>query len=46
MADESHDDGSQEELISREPSVEDVVQICRELNARGALYIVVGAKTL
>ncbi len=42
MADESHDDGSQEELISREPSVEDVVQVCRELNARGALYIVVG----
>lgn len=42
MADESHDDGSPGELASREPSVEDVVQICRELNARGARYIVVG----
>ena len=42
MDDESHDDGSPEELASREPSVEDVVQICRELNARGARYIVVG----
>jgi hypothetical protein len=40
--DESHDDGAPEELVSREPSVEDVVQICRELNARGARYIVVG----
>jgi predicted nucleotidyltransferase len=42
MDDESHDDGAPEELASREPSVEDVVQICRELNARGARYIVVG----
>ena len=42
MDDESHDDGAPEELVSREPSVEDVVQICRELNARGARYIVVG----
>ena len=42
MDDESHDDGAPGELVSREPSVEDVVQICRELNARGARYIVVG----
>ena len=42
MDDESHDDGASEELVSREPSVEDVVEICRELNARGARYIVVG----
>ncbi len=42
MDDESHDDGASEELVSREPSVEDLVQICRELNARGARYIVVG----
>ncbi len=42
MDDESHDRGAPEELVSREPSVEDVVQICRELNARAARYIVVG----
>jgi len=42
MDDESHDSGSPEELVPREPSVEDVVQLCRELNARGARYIVVG----
>ncbi len=42
MDDESYDEGSPEELVPREPSVEDVVQICRELNARGARYLVVG----
>lgn len=42
MDDESHDEGSPEELVPREPSVEDVVQICCELNARGARYLVVG----
>ena len=42
MDDEIHDDGASGELVSREPSVEDVVEICRELNARGARYIVVG----
>lgn len=42
MDDEIHDDGASGELASREPSVEDVVEICRELNARGARYIVVG----
>ena len=36
MVDESHDSGAPEELTTREPSVEDVVNICRELNARGA----------
>ncbi len=42
MVDESHNSGAPEELNSREPSVEDVVQICRELNDRGARYVVVG----
>lgn len=42
MVDESHDSGAPEELTPREPSVEDVVNICRELNARGAHYMVVG----
>ncbi len=42
MVDESHDSGAPEELTPREPSVEDVVNICRELNARGASYMVVG----
>ena len=42
MDDKSHDSGSPEELVPREPSVEDVVQLCRELNARGAKYVVVG----
>ncbi|MGH8045785.1 MAG: nucleotidyltransferase [Chthoniobacterales bacterium] len=30
------------ELIPRDPSLEDVVALCRELNARGAVYLVVG----
>jgi len=42
MVDESHDSGAPEELTSRDPSVEDVVNLCRELNARGARYMVVG----
>lgn len=42
MVDQSHDSGAPEELTSREPSVEDVVDICRELNARGARNLVVG----
>lgn len=29
------------ELIPRDPSLEDVVALCRELNARGAVYVVV-----
>jgi len=31
-----------EELESREPSVEDLVELCRQLNARGSRYVVVG----
>jgi hypothetical protein len=31
-----------EQLESREPSVEDLVELCRHLNAAGARYIVVG----
>lgn len=31
-----------EELTSRQPSVEDLVNLCRELNARDARYVVVG----
>ena len=42
MDDESHDHGSPGQLVPREPSVEDVIEICRELNARGASYMVVG----
>ena len=42
MDDESHDEGTTGELVPREPSVEDVIEICRELNARGASYMVVG----
>jgi hypothetical protein len=30
------------ELIPRDPSVEDLVSLCRELHARGASFIVVG----
>lgn len=32
----------QEQLESREPTVEDLRDLCRELNQRGALYVVVG----
>jgi hypothetical protein len=35
-------DQPEEELESREPSVEDLVALCGELNARGARYLVVG----
>lgn len=35
-------DHSEEELESREPSVEDLVALCGELNARRARYVVVG----
>jgi hypothetical protein len=36
------DDHPQEALESREPSVEDLVALCGELNARQARYVVVG----
>ena len=31
-----------EGLVSREPSLEDLVALCRELNERGAKYLVIG----
>jgi hypothetical protein len=40
MDDETY--GSEEELISRAPSTEDLVALCRYLNASGTKYIVVG----
>jgi len=36
------DDRSSDELESREPTVEDLRNLCRELNQRGAKYVVVG----
>jgi len=36
------DDRPSNELESREPSVEDLRDLCRELNRRGAKYVVVG----
>ena len=36
------DDGSSQELESREPTIEDLRDLCRELNRRGAKYVVVG----
>jgi hypothetical protein len=36
------DDQPSEELESREPTVEDLRDLCRELNQRGAKYIVIG----
>ena len=36
------DDRPSDELESREPTVEDLRDLCRELNQRGARYVVVG----
>ena len=36
------DDRPSDELASREPTVEDLRDLCRELNQRGAKYVVVG----
>src|SRR6266700_2373648 len=36
------DDHPSKPLESREPSVEDLRDLCRELNRRGAKYVVVG----
>ncbi|MEI8290193.1 MAG: hypothetical protein WCH99_12035 [Verrucomicrobiota bacterium] len=36
------DDRPSNELASREPTVEDLRDLCRELNQRGAKYVVVG----
>ena len=41
MADETPDPASGE-LIPRDPSLADVVSLCRELRARGAAFIVIG----
>jgi hypothetical protein len=30
------------ELTSRDPTLEDLVELCRELNAEGARYVVIG----
>lgn len=39
---ETSGSGSEEPLVSREPSTEDLVDLCRELNRLGANYLVVG----
>ena len=39
-------DNAAEGLESREPSIEDLRDLCRELNARGAEYVVVGGFAL
>ena len=36
------EDGPSQELESREPTVEDLRDLCRELNQRGARYVVIG----
>jgi phosphoserine phosphatase len=36
------DDRPLDELESREPTVEDLRNLCRELNQRGAKYVVIG----
>ena len=36
------DDHPSNELAPREPTVEDLLDLCRELNQRGAKYVVVG----
>jgi hypothetical protein len=36
------DDYPTDALEAREPSLEDLADLCRKLNARGALYIVIG----
>jgi hypothetical protein len=40
------DDNPSKELASREPTVEDLRDLCRELNQRGALYVVIGGFAL
>ena len=43
MADQdAHASPNEESLESREPSVEDLVDLCRRLNEEGARYIVIG----
>jgi hypothetical protein len=38
----ANDHTPESELESREPTVEDLRNLCRELNRRGARYIVIG----
>jgi hypothetical protein len=40
------DDHPSKELASREPTVEDLRDLCRELNQRGARYVVIGGFAL
>jgi Nucleotidyl transferase of unknown function (DUF2204) len=40
------DDGPTNELESREPTVQDLRDLCRELNQRGAKYVVIGGFAL
>ncbi|MGP8201606.1 MAG: hypothetical protein ACLQU4_19120 [Limisphaerales bacterium] len=40
------DDNPSKELASREPKVEDLRDLCRELNQRGARYVVIGGFAL
>jgi hypothetical protein len=40
------DDNPSKELAPREPTVEDLRNLCRELNQRGALYVVIGGFAL
>jgi len=40
------DDDPSQELTPREPTVEDLRGLCRELNQRGALYLVIGGFAL
>lgn len=40
MADENDDPTA--ELVSREPTLRDLVALCRELNEQGARYVIVG----
>lgn len=39
---DAEDDDSKTELSSREPTISDLVELCRELNERNASYIVIG----
>jgi hypothetical protein len=40
------DDDPSKKLVSREPKVEDLRDLCRALNQRGALYVVIGGFAL
>jgi len=40
------DNNPSKDLASREPTVEDLRNLCRELNKRGALYVVIGGFAL